>query len=399
MMTEKKREPDWAHRAEHIPHKPEWVDGIPHLLWELGDVFFPIPSGRKGWGYPHHVGDFRHLPDSEELNAYLEAGFGYGIACANNLAVVDIDEKEYVEEVTSHLPETVYQVTGSREGVHLFYKSPGMNSRQILHYSTPHDCSNADHKCVEDDEGDCTKMEEWSHLGEVKCDPHGYVIGPGSLHPSGNIYGPLKGDKMAEVSKENLLDSLDPFIKPKEDDIANVKYEYVQSDAYSDPRYGFYSLEATDVLPWLSSGNRVAHPVHGSSSGSNFMLNNDGQTFMCWRHDYGSSPGCGLNAQQFLAQSEAEKSSNHRSYECDEIRRQWNNNYVLHWLGWRKAVEDGHIQSGEIPYKVALGYGVDREFVDGEEDFRGEVYWDVINALKYETFSEPYPEELYLSSG
>lgn len=47
--------PEWAERAKYIDHKPEWVDAVPHELWDLGEVFFPIPRGKKGYNYPHHV--------------------------------------------------------------------------------------------------------------------------------------------------------------------------------------------------------------------------------------------------------------------------------------------------------------------------------------------------------
>jgi hypothetical protein len=385
-MAQENKEPDWAHRAQYIDHKPEWVDGIPHLLHQLGEVFFPIPAGRKGYPYPHHLDEYRYCATSETLNAYLECGWGYGVACANNLIVVDIDEKELAEEITDDLPETAYQISGSRTGVHLFYKSSGFNTRQILHYPTEkHDCDNSDHSCRTDKDGDCVKEHEWDHLGEVKADPHGYVVGPGSRHPSGNKYGPLRGDKIAEVDKEDLMERLDGYVKPQRGRASSPgSYDPEQTPEVSG--YEFYQLGASDVMGFLSPNNRIDHPVHGSTSeAGNFMLNGDGETFTCWRHNFGGSQGCGINAQQFLAQSEAKQESNLGYIECDEIRRMWSTDYRLHFLGWRRAVRDGLIQVTSVPYKVILGYAKMNGWDVDEDNLSYKDYWDLRNAVQYDT--------------
>lgn len=385
VSEKKEREPDWAHRARYIDHKPEWVDGIPETLHSLGEVFFPIPQLRKGYPYPHNMEEYRFGPESETLNAYLEAGWGYGIACANNLVVVDIDEKEKVGEVTDNLPESAYQVSGSREGVHIFYRCPGLNTRQIIHIKTEeHDCDNEHHSCGYNQDGECDKEHEWEHLGEVKADPHGYVVGPGSKHPSGNKYGPLKGEQITEISKEDLLDALDEYIKPSYNS-GYTESDYDPSDTSFDDRYEFYKLRASDVIPFLSPNNRIDHPVHGSTSDvGNFMLNDDGDTFTCWRHNYGGSQGCGLNAQQFLAQSEAKQNSDIGYIECDEMRDRWYDDYRLHYLGWRRAVSDGHIEVTTVPYKVILGYCYYNERGVEEGDIDYKTYWNLQNEIQYD---------------
>lgn len=386
MMDQQNKEPDWAHRARHIDHKPEWEDKIPELLHQLGEVFFPIPSGQKGYPYPHHLDEYRYCATSEALNAYLECGWGYGIACANNLVVVDIDENGLAKKIASELPETAYQISGSRVGVHLFYKSPGFDTRQILHHPTEeHDCNNNDHSCRTDKDGDCVKEHEWEHLGEVKADPHGYVVGPGSKHPSGNKYGPLHGDRIKEIEKEELMGLLDDYIKPQRGSTVSPG-SYDPDDTPAVRGYEFYELSASDVMGFLSPNNRVDHPVHGSTSDAgNFMINSDGETFTCWRHNYGGSQGCGLNAPQFLAQSEAKQESDLGYIECDEIRRMWYDDYRLHYLGWRRAVRDGHIEVTSVPYKVVLGYAMENGWEVNEDDLDYEDYWDLRNAVEYDT--------------
>lgn len=383
MKEETKHEPEWAERAERCPSKPNWVDKVPHLLWQLGEKFFPIPPRRKGWDYPHHFKGYRYHPTSEVLNAYLETGFGYGIVCGGDLAVVDIDERAFEDQIKASLPDTALQITGSREGTHLFFKCPGLNTRQILYYEDTHECSNDEHTCWEDEDGVCRRMSDWSHLGEIKCDPHGYVIGPGSVHPSGEKYGPLEGDSIVRISKEDLLDAVDGFLKPKGADrnpYANSGVSNLDGDfsggSSSISRYEFYELSANDVLPWLSPEERVAHPVHGSDTGTNFMKNDDGETFTCWRHDYGGNQGCGLNAQQFLAVSRTKR-------DCDVVRRYWGDEPELHWHGWLEAVKRGLVGYGDIPYKVALGHAISIGMVDDDDAFKRKAYWDSINSIKY----------------
>lgn len=361
-----------------MEYKPEWQDKIPQRLHELGEVFFPMQRGKKGWDYPHHMQEYRHLADSEELNAYFEQGWGYGIACANDLAIVDVDEKVIVEKVTERLPETMWQVSGSGNGYHLFYYVEGMNVRQVLHKKF---CG------------------DWVHVGEVKCDPHGYVIGPGSLHPSGNTYGPLHGDTIAEVSKEELLEALSEYIKPNTCDRCGCDLEdglvYCTScenevvsgdyDPNTESEYEFYNLDADDVIPWLERGKRVPHPVHGSSTGTNFLKQDDGELFMCWRHDYGGSQGCALNAQQLLACMRTKK-------DCDVVRSNWRNSNVLKWKAWREAVDRGLVRHNSIPKAIAAGYAEEEGLIENEDELVGDLYWDVINAIRC-TIEEEYLDD------
>lgn len=377
-MNTQKQEPDWAHRSNHISYKPNWQDKIPHELYELGRVFFPIPHGVKGWNWPHHMDEYRFEADDETLNAYFDSGYGYGIACSGDTAVVDIDERSYVDEFSKKIPETLRQVTGSREGVHFFLKVPNLDSRIILHYpSVSHDCDNEKHECWIDRSGNCVKEYEWEHLGEVKCDSHGYVIGPGSVHPSGNRYGPLKGNSIAKMSKEELEELVGPFIKPERPPTYSYNETHYDTNVPVNSRYSFYTLDADDVLPWLEPEKRIAHPVHGSESGSNFMKNKDGETFTCWRHNHGGTQGCAVNAQQLLAIEET-------GVDCDRVRDKWEKDPILHWRAWKKAIEERLITADEVPYKVVLGYGLEMCFIDDEEQLKGQTYWNVVNAVRYD---------------
>ena len=390
MMSKNKKAdnylPEWAKKAENDPDRLSWVDVIPRELWELGQTFFPLPFKQKHHTYAHHLQQNRYHAYDETLNAYLRVWNNYGIACANDLAVVDIDEPEFIEEMDELLPHTLNQVTGSREGKHYFFKVKGLTSRQILHYKDIHDCNKKEHSCTIED-GECVRINDWSHLGEIKCDPHGYVVGPNSVHPSGNTYGPLEGDEIISLRKDELLGLLEKYIKPKKHSLKRRKVEIQKKkqDVDEKSKYEFYSLDADDVVPWLEPDNRIEHPGHGSDSNMNFMKNSDCKTFICWRHDYGNGPGCGLNGIQLLAQLETGR-------DCDEIRRKWpmydeqNDKIIgdvtLLWYAWKRAVNDGLIRFDEIPYKVAKGYAVANEYIDEQHDLYGDMYYDTINEIR-----------------
>lgn len=375
MTGEDRFSPDWASRT--LSNKPDWVDFIPHELWELGEVFFPIPRGRKGWSYPHHLDEYRHAPGSEVLNAYFDAGWGYGIACADDLVVVDIDEMHMVKEITQKLPTTMWQKSGSREGYHLFYHCPGLDTRITLYDDVIHDCDNEEHSCRMDLEEKCIRITDHDHLGEVKCDPHGYVVGPGSVHPSGNTYGPINGDSITEISRSELKDILSEYEK---DDGGSDSYrgDDISFEDVDDRNvHDFYSLSADDVLPSLQEGKRVSHPVHGSTTGTNFKKDSGGETFTCWRCQYGSGDGCGLNGAQYLAVE-----STH--LDCDDVRRFWQKDSTLQYKAWIEAVRQGLADHRDIPYAVLQGYAVHNGMISSGDKLAGETYWDAYRCMSWE---------------
>lgn len=364
-----RNEPDWAHRARHIDHKPEWQDEIPHELYGLGKVFFPIPPRQKGWPYPHHMDEYRYEPDSEILNAYFDSGWGYGVACDGDLIVLDIDDKSFIDEIIEYLPETVYQWTGSGEGIHLFYICEGITRRHTLKdviWACP-DCRETTYY---DGGKDICEVCGWDrpqpHIGELKADPNGYVVGPGSVHPSGNIYGPLKGDSIATVTEEELNRAIRPYYNTKD----RKKNSTEQTKDYS--HYGnksssqFYSLTADDVMPWLGYGERISHPVHGSDTGSNFMKNDQGKTFVCWRCTCGFGNGCVISAQHLLAM--IERPNEYGSHACEEVRGKWRNDSTLHCDAWKQAVKQSLVHLRDIPYTVLKGFMVETGAIDEEDN-------------------------------
>jgi hypothetical protein len=242
------------------------ASGIPAPLDALGEVFVPIDPREKGTTRPR-TPEHLHAPDDDVLEAHLEAGHNYGVACQNGLAVLDADEPDALQDAIDALPETAWQVSGSGSGEHYFLQVPGFDEDLKLYHP-------------ETDE----------HLGEVKGAAQSYVVGPGSIHPSGGRYGPLRGDTIATVAADELRELLEPFLRESTRSrtpelphgVEQPGPSGVTEAADSDADLGVHDVVSRTRYP---GGARREHPFHGSDTGANFMIDDGGDTFRCWRHD------------------------------------------------------------------------------------------------------------------
>lgn len=107
---------------------------------------------------------------------------------------MDADDPEALQDLFDALPETAWQVSGSRRSEHHFLLVPGLDTDIPL--SGPGTGEN---------------------VGHVKAAPQSLVIGPGSIHPSGNRYGPLHGDTIATLAEADLRDLVAPFTSDNHD--------------------------------------------------------------------------------------------------------------------------------------------------------------------------------------
>ena len=159
----------------------------PPVLAGVGEVFVPIPPGEKGTRRPRTPENLFAF-DNPVFQAYLEAGHNYGVTCRGDIAVVDANEPDRLRALLDALPETAWQVSGSRTSKHHFLRVPELDAELPL---------------VDPESGD--------ELGHIKGAVQSYVVGPESTHPSGTQYGPLGGDETATVEEDALRDLIDPF--------------------------------------------------------------------------------------------------------------------------------------------------------------------------------------------
>lgn len=172
------------------------------------------------------------------------------------------------------LPETAWQISGSRSSEHYFLRVPGLGDDIPL---------------------DDPKTRE--NIGHIKAADQSYVVGPGSRHPSGNRYGPLRGpDEIATVDEDELRELIDPWTRDRPDRTGERKPSECDHSHHSDSSGGSAGsssdirLDVYDVLSrsQFPEGTRVEHPrfLHSkpSETGSNFMVGEGRETVRCWRH-------------------------------------------------------------------------------------------------------------------
>lgn len=182
----------------------------------------------------------------------------------------------------------------------------------------------------------------------------------------------------------NHFDSSPNDMKRRQGVIDDLKDEYSKSTDNEDVKKvdpngkvdsPFWNLLVTDIYA-VSVGENTTHPIHGSTTGANFRVNGGGETATCFRHDYGSGEGCGLNAQMMLGMEAT-------GMECDEIRSEWGSNDEVVFESWRRAVDDGYISPNPVPYRVLrhIAKRFNMSMQDEEEGILGRLTWRTAHRL------------------
>lgn len=148
-------------------------------LWRRGLSIFPIPHRSKvaviKWG------DYqKRLPTEDEIRGWFTGeptNAAIATGAVSGVVAVDADSPEGLAYIVEHLPRTPWQ-TRTRKGYHLFYRVADVHVGNKARLHTP--------------------------KGRLAIDVRGhggYVISPGSIHPSGFVYR-MAGDW--SVPKERL---------------------------------------------------------------------------------------------------------------------------------------------------------------------------------------------------
>ena len=136
-----------------------------------------------------------------------------------------------------------------------------------------------------------------------------------------------------------------------------------------------YDLTVSDLYPELPVGENVAHPEHGSKTGTNFKVRADGVTAICWHggHALGAGDGCGLSAVHLLAMQATGET------ECDEIRRRWKEDDSLVFETWRYAIEERGLPPNPAPYRAIRHVASDLDLdLDAEDPADRKWAWDLV---------------------
>jgi hypothetical protein len=149
-----------------------------------------------------------------------------------------------------------------------------------------------DHYYIKLKDWDCKKIifydSEGKHLGELQGLGQ-QAVGPGSTHPSGEIYDLREDIQIKEISFEDFKNTFKeyiPTIKGVSENL-KIKTSWEGDDIKEIPLSAVISFAGlNDVGKGCYQGS---HPKHGSNGGMNFRINTLNNTWYCFRCNAGGS--------------------------------------------------------------------------------------------------------------
>jgi len=212
----------------------------------------PFPSGwQKNNNYKF---------DDQPFLDWISDDNNFGVLCGKgNLAVIDADEPEISELVQKKLPKTFTVTTGSG-GKHFYFIVPDMERKIVLY--------DKDHK----------------HYGEIQFTGT-QVIAPGSIHPNNKRYEISRDLPIKTISLKDIEKTLSDYVN----NTKNLEeWEFEEIDVGEKSEF----IDITKIINisgFKKHGREYygAHPVHGSSTGTNFVVNPIQGTWYCFRCNSG----------------------------------------------------------------------------------------------------------------
>ncbi|MDI6719347.1 MAG: bifunctional DNA primase/polymerase [Methanomicrobiales archaeon] len=263
--------------------KPITGDPIELPLWLQAEEYRFIKLGYhskrplEAWTEPQH----QYAADDPGFREHLQKGYNYGILPGHRgLAIFDVDNLKRLWELGAVQPFLLcYQVRTGSGGLHIYFETSGIEGKWILR----------DPKRKDDEGGPL-------HLGEVFFGGNFFVVGPGSVHPNGRTYEPLKNCLFLKFPAEKLREIFGPLLAPAEEAPAPAP------KAARAPRSGGSLVDALGlcVEEFLypvgrvrRSGNSIQgeHPEHpGSKNQSNLSIDTAKNVWYCHRCKSGGGP-------------------------------------------------------------------------------------------------------------
>jgi hypothetical protein len=273
----------WSRLSVAPANNPVLSDRIPEQLRREDLRFIRMPRKSKG-GPDNEQGwnrDKNYPWDNPVFDFFLTEHWNYGVfpASGSPVVIIDVDEYQALHDsgaLTGIDGETFTVESGSstpeRRKYHIYLECPGIEGKTVMF--GPDD----------------------QHLGEVYAQHPdkgaGYVVGPGSEHPSGELYTVAVDLPIKKITWDQLFDTL----------ISRVNTSGKEPVPKSPRRVTHYqtlteslNLDIADTCRpdnARRSGNETigGNPVHGSTSGTNFSVNSQKNTWHCWRCNSGGDP-------------------------------------------------------------------------------------------------------------
>ena len=262
------------HKKKNVLPEPAPGNQLPEVLQNRAFKFVLITKGKKRPCEKNWPDTNNYHYDDPKLLRHLKSGGNYGVLCGpGGLVVVDVDNPQWIENIRAALPETCTVKTGGG-GYHFYLIVKGYGGKTILY-----------------------DPETGDHIGEVqsgkmtKGEQRTQVVGPGSLHPTGNTYQVVNATTIAQITAQALKDSLLScgvvFERTKNDRIPREILTQSITTRHAEHDAGVDTLRIEDVVD-LSGFKELKpgvyqgpHPVHGSETGHNLVIDTNQNLWHC----------------------------------------------------------------------------------------------------------------------
>ena len=266
---------------------------IPHQIRRGDLAFILVPPSKKGAKETAWESEANYPHDHTTLTIHRQRGGNYGLfpRAGSSLVILDADDLGRLHELGAldGFPDTFTVESGSsspaHRKAHLYYLiegAPLVGKRIFL------------------------DPETGEHIGDVFAQHpdagKGYVVGPGSLHPSGERYKVALDAPIASLPRATW-DGFAAAVRWKEERPAATP-----ARASSASRGGSFGdaigISVTDVWNPPADATRTGdevrfgHPVHGSTTGTNLSINTRLDTWHCFRCDSGGDGLLALAVQE-----------------------------------------------------------------------------------------------------
>lgn len=280
---------------------------IPPILAESGCQFIRVRKKGKaaldpGWD------NGNSFPGSHpSIVRHLKSGGNYGVKPGPETVIIDCDDARLLPALKSF--ETTFRVTSSSpDRGHFYLKCPDAPPGEKIVLYDP---------------------ETGDQIGDIRT-PNSpfYVVGPGSIHPSGAVYT-ANDQPILKVTWSEIEESFGRFMRKPD----NPHIEERWTGDFDNIR----GLQI-DVLGYplgkckhLANGEiQGEHPIHGSETGQNYCINPVKNTWHCFRHETGGGP------IEFLAVKEG-------IIRCEDAKPGWKNTLSPEDLARLNEVRDALI--------------------------------------------------------
>ncbi|MFA7121544.1 MAG: bifunctional DNA primase/polymerase, partial [Bacilli bacterium] len=239
------------------------------------------PAIEKGWQEGRN-----YSIDDPELLQHLNAGGNYGVIPADGICILDADEAPRMMDLLEPFLDT-YTVRTGGDGTkfHFYFRCNDLEGK-VPFYA----------------------IEDGTHLGEIYGSrARAYCVGPGCTHPSGRTYAVVRDLPLKEIPIEVLDEKFFARVKSSRSPAADrpdttpapasspqgkrVPVDVSVGGTITD-QLGLSVEEFMSPLKPKPVGDEIhgEHPVHGSSTGSNFQINRLKNSWVCWRCNSGGGP-------------------------------------------------------------------------------------------------------------